>query len=328
MKKSILFLLVLTLTITTVCSFSVSAAEDSDYVFGGTLSFDLNRQVPYYGSELSQYYISANWFGASESNGWYSPVIPPDGISSSHYSYTHSAFSGNIYQAYGAWFFLPLSDSDFELVPGRDYKFSLSVMRSTGVGYLSLTSSFISFCSSIDVSSGVRPFFEPRIERYAFDYTWGDTTINVNFRPTTKLKPNFLILYLKFDSVINNPYKFSFSISNPEWASTDSYENPRPDSANKLDGKSGELGDTTGALKDAEEAAKGGKSDEEIQAEIDSAMDWDAYGFDNQLGSNASIQSFMSDLLSAFGADYMTLIFLSCCMGLGIFLIGKHITQH
>lgn len=76
---------------------------------------------------------------------------------------------------------------------------------------------------------------------------------------------------------------------------------------------------------DAESAALGGKSDEDIQAEVDGALDG---GTDTIDWTKAKrISSFFDTTLNTFGPDYKTLLVLSLTLGLAAFLTGRRYSQ-
>lgn len=76
---------------------------------------------------------------------------------------------------------------------------------------------------------------------------------------------------------------------------------------------------------DAESAALGGKSDEDIQAEVDGALDG---GTDTIDWTKAKrISNFFDTTLNTFGPDYKTLLVLSLTLGLAAFLTGRRYSQ-
>lgn len=87
---------------------------------------------------------------------------------------------------------------------------------------------------------------------------------------------------------------------------------------------SGDTGKVSGSIDnvdDAKDGALGGKSDKEIQAEINSALDSDKIGLD--FTKAGRISNFFDNLLNAFGSGYKTLLMLSLSLGLAGFLIGR-----
>lgn len=85
--------------------------------------------------------------------------------------------------------------------------------------------------------------------------------------------------------------------------------------------KTGAVDGSVGDIESATDNALGGKSDEEIQDEISSALDSDSLDLDfNKAGR---ISAFFDGLLNCFGDDYKSVLLLSLSLGLGAFLIGR-----
>ncbi len=79
--------------------------------------------------------------------------------------------------------------------------------------------------------------------------------------------------------------------------------------------------DAMGEIEDAEDAALGGKTDEEIQQDVNNALSFDV----NTLDQNAAVAmaGYFDNLLSHFGVDYQALLLLSLSLGLAAFIIGR-----
>lgn len=78
---------------------------------------------------------------------------------------------------------------------------------------------------------------------------------------------------------------------------------------------------TANALKDSESAALGGKTDAEIQAEVDNALNFDLDVFDSiKVGK---IHYLFDGLLNVAGGGYQALFMLSLTLGLAAFIIGR-----
>lgn len=92
------------------------------------------------------------------------------------------------------------------------------------------------------------------------------------------------------------------------------YESPRPDMGEEVQGAEDEYNN-------AVDEALGGKSDEEIQAEVGEVADYDFDSLDQD--SVSGVKSFMDDLLDALGSEYMSLLLFSCTMGVAIYVIGR-----
>lgn len=87
-----------------------------------------------------------------------------------------------------------------------------------------------------------------------------------------------------------------------------------PDYDNDLNNKSDEL-------TELEDGALGGKTDEEIQAEVDEALDFDMDSLDNN--ASFAMSGLFDGLLVVFGADYQSLLLLALSLGLAAFIIGR-----
>lgn len=92
------------------------------------------------------------------------------------------------------------------------------------------------------------------------------------------------------------------------------YDSPRPGMQDKVDGEQAKYDS-------AVDNALGGKSDEEIQAEVEAVANYDWGSLDQ--ASVSGVKGFMDNLLSVFGADYMSLLLFSCTMGVAIYVIGR-----
>lgn len=78
---------------------------------------------------------------------------------------------------------------------------------------------------------------------------------------------------------------------------------------------------TTSDFSNAESAALGGKTDAEIQEEVNNAINFDFSVFDStKLGK---IHSLFDNVLDALGSSWQALFLLSLTLGLGAFLIGR-----
>lgn len=79
---------------------------------------------------------------------------------------------------------------------------------------------------------------------------------------------------------------------------------------------------TTDDLKNAEDAALGGKTDEEIQEEISGALEFDFDSFTGSGGFNR-VRVLFGNVYNALGTSWQSLFLLSLTIGLGAFLIGR-----
>ena len=74
-------------------------------------------------------------------------------------------------------------------------------------------------------------------------------------------------------------------------------------------------------MNELEDEALGGKSDEEIQQEVDNALSFDTDTLDKNAAK--SMSDFFDDLLNVFGADYQALLMLALSLALAAFIIGR-----
>lgn len=79
----------------------------------------------------------------------------------------------------------------------------------------------------------------------------------------------------------------------------------------------GEIND----IESAENEALGGKSDEQIQQDVDNALDYDIDSIDQDAAS--AVSGFFDDLLTCFGSSYESVLLLSLTLGLASFIIGR-----
>ena len=71
----------------------------------------------------------------------------------------------------------------------------------------------------------------------------------------------------------------------------------------------------------AQDDALGGKTNEQIQSEIEGAVDFDFSSFDNE--NTGSMRLFVVNVMNCFGGEYASVLLFSCVMGLAIFIIGR-----
>ena len=85
--------------------------------------------------------------------------------------------------------------------------------------------------------------------------------------------------------------------------------------------KTGAVDGSVGDMENATDEVLGGKSDEEINDEINNALDSDKIDIDFDRAGKLS--DFFDNLLKCFGVSYQTVLLLSLSLGLGAFLIGR-----
>lgn len=88
----------------------------------------------------------------------------------------------------------------------------------------------------------------------------------------------------------------------------------------------GETDSVVGDLGSAEDEALGGKSDEDIEEEINNALSLDGLP-DPELDNIIVVGDTFEALLNSFGSEYQSLLLLSLVLGLASFLIGRQYTS-
>lgn len=91
------------------------------------------------------------------------------------------------------------------------------------------------------------------------------------------------------------------------------------DSSGETDKVNGAVGDVDGAT----DEALGGKSETEIQGEVDGALDWNKIGNSVDFEKAQRMSTFYDRCLTVFGSKYNSLLLLSLILGLAAFLIGR-----
>ena len=85
--------------------------------------------------------------------------------------------------------------------------------------------------------------------------------------------------------------------------------------------KNKDLDNTGEQMGNLENDALGGKSDEEIANDVNSALSFDVGALDSN--AQAGVSGFFDGLLVVFGADYQALMMLALSLGLAAFIIGR-----
>lgn len=193
--------------------------------------------------------------------------------------------------------------------------------------------------SAVNLSSGIRTISadgeELKLCDFKYSYTFTQKKTNVYARFTFicdsaidfvgVLNMDFLLnndpqvaMKQQTDELKANQDKNSAAIQQNQDKNTDKILNGDEDLDTSE--QTGAIDGTVGGIDDATSDALGGKSDAEIQAEIDGALSGDI-GLD--MNKAGRISGFFDDLLDAFGADYKSLVLLSLSLGLAAFLIGR-----
>lgn len=82
-----------------------------------------------------------------------------------------------------------------------------------------------------------------------------------------------------------------------------------------------DMDDKSNQMKDLENGALGGKTDEQIQQEVDNALSFDTGSLDGNASQKMS--GLFDGLLVVFGVDYQSLLMLALSLGLAAFIIGR-----
>lgn len=82
-----------------------------------------------------------------------------------------------------------------------------------------------------------------------------------------------------------------------------------------------DMDDKSNQIKDLENGALGGKTDEQIQQEVDNALSFDTGSLDGN--ASQKLSGLFDGLLVVFGVDYQSLLMLALSLGLAAFIIGR-----
>lgn len=164
---------------------------------------------------------------------------------------------------------------------------------------------------------------------YSFTYTYKSTANNVGFSFILHCSSGISSFgILNFIWNVRNDASIAINANND--ANTDKIiSNQEQNQDELINGNGGSYGteasdnidDVTGDITDAENAALGGKTDEEIQQEAKNTLDLDGDTLD--FDSARRFTNFFDGLLLCFGGDYEVLLILSLVLGLAAFIIGR-----
>ena len=182
--------------------------------------------------------------------------------------------------------------------------------------------------SAVNLSSGFRTVSldgeELKLCDFKYSYTFISKKSNVNARFTFICNSDIdFVGVLNMDFLLNNDPQVAMKQQTDELkANQDKNTDKILNGDEDLDTseQTGAVDGTVGGIDNATDEALGGKSDEEIQEEINSALSGDI-GLDFTKANR--ISNFFDDLLTAFGASYKSLLLLSLSLGLAAFLIGR-----
>ena len=137
---------------------------------------------------------------------------------------------------------------------------------------------------------------------------------------TGQISSDFLCRYIVLEFSVSNPHAFYITWHQGLIEQLDPY-------ASIVDGNGTPLAPDPGAdgamddIGNAEDAALGGKTDEQIKQEVDNALNFDMGSLDQSAA--AAMAGFFDGLLTHFGVDYQALLLLSLSLGLAAFIIGR-----
>lgn len=349
-KKILKFICVFTVIIVTFsCCFITSATETVDGEYSGivtptvtTSSIDygfLNYGVPYYES----------WQGLREGYvSYFSPFFETDGIgddgstdanafvTNSYYGYSASAIFHSDYNSafwsnclyrtvWSISFSKPIYKATFRVYLGSNVKFlgdQPCVVQSFGDDDLAFwqqtqQDNYLVF-SIYNVEEPVKLFLN-------FQCSNGDVeAVGINISLAELFYSDGSAEQIandnaNADKIISGIDKSTDEVIKNQEENTDKILNGDEDldSSGQTDKVDGTIGGIDGATSDA----MGGKTDEEVQAEVESSLDTDKIGLDFNKANR--ISSFFDNLLNAFGSSYKALLLLSLSLGLAAFLIGR-----
>lgn len=125
---------------------------------------------------------------------------------------------------------------------------------------------------------------------------------------------------MQFDVTVNNVIADNDNMTDIYWgrSATVSYD-IAADFSSAFDDSTSKVNGLTSDLGNLESSAMGGKSDDDLNSEIDGVLG------ENPVDSlkSSKISSFIEGCLDAFGKEYKSLLLFSCSIGLCIFVIGR-----
>lgn len=172
----------------------------------------------------------------------------------------------------------------------------------------------------------------PQSFSIVFDFT------NIKSISANSTAIDFSIMNLNFqvmsdgESIIESNNKLSNDItSNADKNASDIQANQDKNTDKILNGdsnldSSGETNKVNGTVGDIDsvtDEALGGKSDAEIQGEVEGALDWNKIGNSLDFEKAQRMSTFYDRCLTVFGSKYNSLLLLSLILGLAAFLIGR-----
>ena len=200
----------------------------------------------------------------------------------------------------------------YEFLPGNKYRVRMDFFVPAGVSVKNVT---------YEISSGSTVILQGAAEPVKLSDGTTHYLIHAEFIPERSVEWNNYTIRYDADTtgsyyIYLNRYAYVDSISTDEFSAgliVDGNGTPlAPDPG--ADGAMDDIGN-------AEDAALGGKTDEQIKQEVDNALNFDMGSLDQSAA--AAMAGFFDGLLTHFGVDYQALLLLSLSLGLAAFIIGR-----
>ena len=158
-------------------------------------------------------------------------------------------------------------------------------------------------------AESINDYLVDGVFRFGFDYTLTDK------QPLFFDRISFHFSGMSFSAFRITCFVFDMYDASPSAAiQGGDYQSPRPGMDEEVQGAEDDYNN-------AVDGALGGKSDQEIQQDVEDAADFDFDSLDQN--SVSGVKSFMEGLLDVLGSDYMALLLFSCTMGVCIYVIGR-----
>lgn len=200
----------------------------------------------------------------------------------------------------------------YEFLPGNKYRVRMDFFVPAGVSVKNVT---------FEISNGGTVILQGATDLVKLSDGTTHYLIHAEFIPERSVEWNNYTIRYDADTIESyyiylNRYAYVDSISTDEFSAgliVDGNGTPlAPDPG--ADGAMDDIGN-------AEDAALGGKTDEQIKQEVDNALNFDMGSLDQSAA--VAMAGFFDGLLTHFGVDYQALLLLSLSLGLAAFIIGR-----
>lgn len=231
------------------------------------------------------------------------------------------------------------TSDDLFLQGGYLYRFQWRVYHDN-TAFTSMTSPVLSVFGTDGVNQNLQVIFGGQVEQYGgtyynyHSYFWVPENVGLSLELNFTMKITTTTGY--FYVFMYHPTRLSITDiatqSNSKLleqiiASQESGQNQMEDFLGNGDGTplapdhNEDLDNAGQQMEDLENEALGGKSDEQIQQEVDQALDFEMGSLDQD--AQQGISGFFDGLLDVFGPDYQALLMLALSLGLAAFIIGR-----